>query len=260
MTSEINLQSKGYAVHTPIYEGPLDLLLQLIENAKLDITLLSLSLVTDQYLEYIKKLQVLEIDDVTEFLVVAAKLIQIKSEYLLPKPQVHPEESEFDGYELAQQLIIYKKFKESAFFLQNREESNLRTYLRVAAPLGLRTKFENEDYTIFDLEAAARYILTQIDNRPEIESVVTLPKITIREKISKIASFLIRNQKGSFNSMLDIHPTRIEIVVTFLAMLELIKRHLITITQSELFGEIFIQPTDQWSQEDVNSITVEFEE
>lgn len=260
MTSENNTHNQIYAVHTPIYEGPLDLLLQLIENAKLDITLLSLSLVTDQYLEYIKKIKVLKISDVSEFLVVAAKLIQIKSEYLLPKPHDLVEEPEYEGQDLARQLIIYKKFKEAAAYLQNREESKLRSYLRVASPPVINKKFENENYTIYDLKSAAIYILTNIDSRPEIASVVTLPKITIRDKLSKISSFLISNKTGTFQSLLDKNPTRIDVVVTFLAMLELIKRHLITISQSQIFGEIFIQPSDQWSQTDVNSIVVEFDE
>lgn len=255
-----NNQITGYSVHTPIYEGPLDLLLQLIENAKLDITLLSLSHVTDQYLEYIKNLQVLEIQGISEFLVVAAKLIQIKSEYLLPKPQIISEEPEYEGHDLAQQLILYKKFKEAALFLQTREENNLRTYLRVANLPAIKPKLENDEYMISDLVIAAETILNKVDHRPEITTVVTLPKITIHDKLSRIASFLKRNKKGSFRSILEKKPTRIDIVVTFLAMLELIKRHLILISQDELFGEIYIQPAEQWAQEDVYSITTEFDE
>ncbi len=102
---------------TPVYEGPLDLLLQLIEKAELDITKLSLAIVTDQFLDYIKNIPENSIENVSSFLVIASRLIQIKSEAILPRPPVR-EPGEIDpGEALAQQLITYKRFKELANFL-----------------------------------------------------------------------------------------------------------------------------------------------
>src|SRR5512141_2372101 len=109
-------QTGGYTVTIPVYEGPLDLLLQLIERAELDITAVALAKVTDQYLTYIHKMQV-PADEVSAFLVVAAKLLQIKSEALLPRPPVRKEGEEDPGEALARQLRIYKRFKELSGWL-----------------------------------------------------------------------------------------------------------------------------------------------
>src|SRR4030042_6508037 len=105
-------QVSNYTIATPVYEGPLDLLLQLIERAELDITKLSLAMVTDQYLEYIHQLTDLEADDVSAFLVIEAKLLQIKSEALLPRPPEREPGEEDLGRSLVDQLKLYKRFKE----------------------------------------------------------------------------------------------------------------------------------------------------
>src|SRR5512138_1256566 len=117
----------GYTVTIPVYEGPLDLLLQLIERAELDITAVALAQVTDQYLAYIHQMQV-PADEISAFLVVAAKLLQIKSEALLPRPSVRKEGEEDLGEALARQLRIYKRYKEISKWLEDRESRHLRTY------------------------------------------------------------------------------------------------------------------------------------
>jgi segregation and condensation protein A len=101
----------NYTVRTTVYEGPLDLLLDLIERAELDITSVSLALVTDQYLAYIKNLERINADEVSAFLVIAAKLLQIKSEALLPRPPTRPAGEEDAGRSLVDQLKLYKRFK-----------------------------------------------------------------------------------------------------------------------------------------------------
>ncbi len=112
--------SDVYTVITPVYEGPLDLLLQLIEKAELDITKLSLAIVTDQFLEYIRDIPENSIENVSSFLVIASRLIQIKSEAILPRPPTR-EPGEIDpGEALARQLITYKRFKELANILAQR--------------------------------------------------------------------------------------------------------------------------------------------
>src|SRR4030066_1388828 len=117
-----NQQISNYSISTPVYEGPLDLLLQLIERTELDITTLSLALVTDQYLQYIHQLTELAPDEVSAFLVIAAKLLQIKSEALLPRPPSREPGEEDPAEALARQLQVYKKFKEIAAFLEQRQE------------------------------------------------------------------------------------------------------------------------------------------
>ncbi|HEY2979571.1 MAG TPA: segregation/condensation protein A, partial [Anaerolineales bacterium] len=121
----------GYKVHTPVYEGPMDLLLDLIERAELDITAVSLALVTDQYLNYLHGLDEANPDEISAFLVIAAKLVLIKSEALLPRPPARAPGEEDLGQTLVEQLKLYKRFKEIGGWLMDRQENNLRTYLRV---------------------------------------------------------------------------------------------------------------------------------
>ncbi|NIP43484.1 MAG: segregation/condensation protein A, partial [Aliifodinibius sp.] len=116
-----------YIVATPVYEGPLDLLLSLIQSADLDITALSIALVTDQYLAHIRTLTNLSAENVSSFLVIASKLVQIKSEALLPKSDDHDYEVESPAEELAQQLIQYKQYKKIANYLQSRETTGYKS-------------------------------------------------------------------------------------------------------------------------------------
>ncbi len=234
-------QSKGYIVSTPVFEGPLDLLLQLIERAELDITRLALATVTDQYLEHLRAMQEFKTEEVSAFLVIAAKLLQIKSEVLLPRPPAREPGDDDPAEALVQQLIIYKRFKEIAGYLASRESAGLKAYLRLAPAPRLDINLDLGDLTLVDLAAAARAIFLKIDDRPELSEVVAPPRITIREKIHHIAYRLLREGKIDFETLFSSPPTIIEIVVTFLAMLELIKRSLIYVHQDHLFGEITIE-------------------
>ncbi|RME05966.1 MAG: chromosome segregation protein ScpA, partial [Anaerolineae bacterium] len=125
-------QIADYKVVTPVYEGPLDLLLQLIEQAELDITRLALAQVTNQYLEHLQSMPQRDPEEVSAFLVIAAKLLQVKSEALLPRPPVREEGEEDPGEALARQLIIYRRYKQIAEQLGERSRQGLRCYLRLA--------------------------------------------------------------------------------------------------------------------------------
>src|SRR4026208_520884 len=124
----------NYNVHTPVYDGPLDLLLNLIEHAELDITSVSLAMVTDQYLAYINGLEQTNADEISAFIVIAAKLLQIKSEALLPRPPTRGPGEEDAGRSLVDQLKLYKRFKEIGGWMNERQEGNLRNYLRNCPP------------------------------------------------------------------------------------------------------------------------------
>lgn len=238
-----------YRVSTPLYEGPLDLLLQLIERAELNITNLALAQVTDQYLGYLRNLPDREAGEVSEFLVIAAKLLQIKSEVLLPRPPTLDISEEEPGEALARQLRVYKRFKEIAQLLGAKEAAGLHTYLRLASTPEVKHRVEIGDYTLSDVVNAAREVLLRIDDRLEINTVVKAPKITIREKINQISQFLQKFRRSTFKLLLTNNPSQGDVVVTFLAMLELIKRHLIIARQSSLFGEIEIEASDSWDEE-----------
>lgn len=238
-------QTDGYKIDTEVYSGPLDLLLQLIEKAELDITRLALAQVTDQYLDYMHHLQVQDAAEVSAFLVIAAKLVQIKSAALLPKPVIPELQSEEDpGEALARQLIIYKRFKELAKNLENREAEGLHTYLRLdsTASLQIPSRLDISDLTLEDIIQAARDIFGNPNNLPPLSEVVSKTRFTIRQKISTILDTLKKTGKLNFGSLLSEKGNRIEIVVTFLAMLELIKRHMIGAVQIAPFSEIELQP------------------
>ena len=138
----------NYTVQTPVYEGPLDLLLDLIERAELDITEVSLALVTDQYLAYISGIEELNADEISAFLVIAAKLLQIKSEALLPRPPAREPGEEDAGRSLVDQLRLYKRFKEIGGWLNARRDSNLQTFLRIAPPPKVEPKLDLSNITL----------------------------------------------------------------------------------------------------------------
>ena len=250
MFNTANQQVSNYTIATPVYEGPLDLLLQLIKRAELDITKLSLSIITDQYLEYIHQLIDLSADEVSAFLVIAAKLLQIKSEALLPRPPQREPGEEDPGEALAKQLIVYKRYREIAGILNQREEDGLRTYLRVAPPPKLESSYDLTGITIDDIAAAAQEIFTDLNLAEALKTVVPPSRVTIREKITLITDSLRHQKYVSFRSLVNHENSRLEIVVTFLAMLELIKRHLVRVSQEGLFGDISLEVSEAWDKFD----------
>ena len=239
----------SYTVVTPVYEGPLDLLLQLIERAELDITSLALAQVTDQYLEHIHNITDLSPDEVSAFLVIAARLLQIKSEALLPRPPQREPGEEDPGEALARQLILYKRFKELANLLAFRESKHFHTYTRQAPPPQLELGIDLSGLTLADLLAAAHWIFSQEGIISELGMVVPPPRVTIREKIGVIAEFLRRYQAGTFDQLLSDHRYRLDVVVTFLALLELVKRRMVVAKQEALFGQIAFEPSEAWNED-----------
>jgi segregation and condensation protein A len=246
MFNPANQQVSNYTIATPVYEGPMDLLLQLIERAELDITKLSLALITDQYLDYIHTLTDLDADEVSAFLVIAARLLQIKSEALLPRPPQREVGEEDPGEALAKQLVIYKRFREIAAILDQREANGKRTYLRVAPPPKIEGSYDLSGITIDDIAAAAQEIFADLNRADALSTVVPPSRVTIREKISLITDYLHRQKSVSFRSLLNHENSRLDIVVTFLAMLELIKRHMVRVSQDGLFGDISLEVSEAW--------------
>jgi segregation and condensation protein A len=254
--TQLSHQTGGYTVIIPVYEGPLDLLLQLIEHAELDITSVSLALVTEQYLTYIHQMQV-PAEEISAFLVVAAKLLQIKSEALLPRPPVREAGEEDLGESLARQLRIYKRFKELSNWLDERASQHIRTFLRVAAPLKVEGRLDLSNITLADLLLAAEDIFSEEAEKQALETVISAPRITIREKIALIAERLGKNRNANFSGLLGKKPSRLEVVVTFLALLELIKRYRVSAQQEKLFSDIHIEKLEEWGTEE--ELEIEFE-
>jgi segregation and condensation protein A len=238
----------AYTVAIPVYEGPLALLLDLIERAELDITAVSLAQVTDQYLTYVRALEHVTADEISSFLVIAAKLIQIKSEALLPRPPVREIGEEDPVEDLARQLRLYKLYKEIGLWLEDRQDKNLRTYLRVAPPPKVEAKLDLSNITLADLLDAAERMFAQEQERQALGTVISAPKITIREKIELIVNRLRTRTTSTFRGLLGEKPTRLEIVVTFLALLELVKRYRVQARQESLFSDIDIEPLEEFRE------------
>ena len=254
--AQLSNQTGNYSVTTSVYEGPLDLLLQLIEHAELDITAVSLAQVTDQYLSYIHEMQV-PAEEISAFLVVAAKLLQIKSEALLPRAPTREVGEEDTGEALARQLRIYKRFKELANWLDDRVTRNLHTYLRVASLPKLEGRVDLSNITLADLISAAVDIFTEEAEKQSLGTIISAPRITIREKITLIAELLGRSKNATFRGLLGKEPTRLEIVVTFLALLELVKRYRVAARQEALFSDIQIEKMEEWGTDE--DLEIEFE-
>jgi segregation and condensation protein A len=211
----------------------------LIEKRELDITKVSLAQVTDQYLGYISLLHELEAAALADFLVIAAKLLLIKSQMLLPQPPPIEEEEDV-GDDLVRQLIEYKKFKEAAQELRQREETGLRAYVRVAPPPKLERALDLEGITLDDLLEAVQQALAVTPLAPSVSNMVAPITVTIADKISQIEAALRRRGRVSFNRLLSRAVSRVEIIVAFLAVLELIKRQRVDVQQERAFGEIII--------------------
>jgi segregation and condensation protein A len=243
-------QEQPYLVQLDVFEGPLDLLLHLIEKQELDITKVSLAAVTDQYLEYIRHIERISAENLADFLVVAAKLLLIKSRALLPGAAQEEVEGEEDlGEELAQQLREYKRFKELAGQLREREKEGLRAYLRIAPLPQLERKLDPTAVSLDDLIAAVRAAMAVQPESGPVDERVAPFTISVADKIHDIESLVSQRGSFSFQRMLRRAKSRAEIIVTFLALLELIKAARVRVQQQQLFGEILVLAPQQASTE-----------
>ena len=249
---------KPYQVATAVYEGPLDLLLQLIERAELDITKLSLAQVTDQYLDYIRHLEQRDMEDVSAFIVIGSRLIQIKSEALLPRSIQRDQGEEDPGEALARQLIAYKRYRQIADLLAHKEEAGLRSHLRLAPVPQFEAKLDLTGIGLTELLSAAQSVFSQASQKSTLETVVTRPRVTIREKIHRIARFLRKHNVITFTSLLSDRNSKLDIIVTFLAILELMKLRLVEAQQEKQFGNISIKSISDWDYNE--DLEIEFGE
>ena len=231
----------GYQVALPVFEGPLDLLLHLIEREELDITQVSLAQVTNQYLEYLADLSERDPDSLADFLVVAAKLLLIKSRVLLPRPPASISSEEEDiGQDLIQQLIEYKRFKEAAGWLKQLDEQGLHSYIRLAGMPALDRVVDLGEVTLDDLLSAVRDVLAVKPPEPSVNGTVAPVRISIADQIALIEKKTRRGRSVSFRRLLEGATSRTEVIVTLLALLEMVKQLRVTMHQDERFGDIQI--------------------
>lgn len=239
-----------YPVSLPVFEGPLDLLLQLIERNELEISAVSLVAVTEQYLRTIETLDVVDPGALADFLAVASRLLLIKSRSLLPQPRQLEEgeqEDEESADALVRRLIEYRQFKEIAEMLRKREEAGLRAYTRIADQPTLERRLDFTGLHVDQLYQAFKRVLDRIPADVPLPRVRTYT-VTVAEQIEyvrmrlKAALEVDGNEPILFTTLLSAQTTRLEVIVTFLAILELIKQREISATQDEVFGEILLVP------------------
>lgn len=236
-----------YQVRLPEFEGPLDLLLRLIEQARLDITKIALAQVTDQFLDYVQEhLDRLPPEEISAFLVVAARLLQIKSEALLPRPRPAFSEESDPGQELVEQLRRYRRFQERAWWLQERIQQGPWLFPVAAWPVPVTPALvELEGVTLEALVQAARRYLAPESSLPR--RVLKLTYIPLRRLITALRQALrvrsrlsffqwLRNQRGQSKALA---------AAAFLALLEMVRQGEVVARQPELFGDIWLESPSQ---------------
>jgi segregation and condensation protein A len=232
-----------YSVELPAFSGPLDLLLHLIERNELDITAISLAAVTEQYLAAMELVREERLAQLMDFLVIAAKLLLIKSRALLPRPAaLFPEDEALEdpAETLARQIRNYKRFKEVASWLGDRESQGVRTFLRVAPPPQIDGTLDLTGISIDTLSAALKAAIERSANvNGNLGSTVTQPKFTLEGQVAHLRSRLGTGRRVLFADLLSpAGTTWSELSVTLLAVLELMKREEISARQTVMFGPI----------------------
>lgn len=245
------MPATSYKVKLEVFEGPLDLLLYLIRQEEIDIYDIPIARITQQYLEYLEFMKSLDIEIAGEFLVMAATLLKIKSRMLLPRHEELGEEAEDPRKDLVQQLLEYRKFKEIAERLGEKEYQQRRMFPR---PKG---GFDNAaeiippeppapEVGMFELLTAFKQVLERIDKLKLYEIVGE--DISIEERIDFVLKTIAQRRRMTFMELFENEHRRLVMVVTFFALLELMRLGRVSVRQEKLFGEITIEYSDQPQQ------------
>ncbi len=233
-----------YKVKLEIFEGPLDLLLYLIKQDEIDIYEISLERITSQYLEYLQAFKELNIDIAGEFIVMAANLIYLKSRSLLPLDQQPPDEDAAEDdprWDLIRQLIEYKKFKEAAGQLQVRALEQERIFARSGIGPGIfeLAPLRLGEVGIFQLINAFQTVIKRMEAREDLRELFG-EHFTVSDKIDEILQRMSEGAALKFSELFAEMASRVEVVVTFLALLELIRLKQVRVTQTDPFADIEI--------------------
>jgi segregation and condensation protein A len=232
---------ESYSIRLPAFEGPLDLLLHLIRENKVDIYDIPIALITRQYLDYIEMMKELNLEVAGEFLVMAATLIHIKSRMLLPVEETADTLEEMDPrFELVQRLIEYQAFKDAALGLREKEEEHEGVFSRRSAAEDEGGEEEQEflfDVNLFDLIGAFKKVL---ETAPLEVMEVTRATLTVKDRMSVIMETLQGAEALRFEDLFKGDFTRGHLVVTFVALLELLRLGLARAYQEREFGEIWV--------------------
>jgi segregation and condensation protein A len=233
----------AYTFRLPEFEGPLDLLLQLIERAELDITSIALASVADEYLAHVRALEERDLRALADFLAIAARLLLIKSRALLPRPTTPGAQPAPDptADELAAQLRHYQQYKRAAALLREWAEADRQLFVRNAPPPPLPPLPEQPLGVAGDLIAALeRRLMLLRSEAPRPTAVVLPPRLTVRQVAAQVRERLAWQQWFAFDDLLSLAATRQEVIVSLWAVLEMLKRGAVVVQQPILFGPIRI--------------------
>lgn len=226
-----------YHIKLEKFEGPLELLLKLIEEQKLDITQVSLANVADQYLDYISQKEKITLENLADFLTVASKLILIKSKALLPTLEFS-EEEEKEIHDLEKQLAEFKKFKDISKEIGKISELKKISYSREKF-ISIKSFFyPPENINIFDLKKFFVKILDEIPIAEKLEEEMVREVVTLEEKIGHLHDFIREKIETSFSELISNKEDKVDVIVSFLAMLEMVKQKIINVEQDKLFESI----------------------
>lgn len=225
------------------FEGPLDLLLQLTEEQQLDITALSLAEVTEQFLQYIKNLEQKNPANLADFLVIAAKLLVIKSKALLPNLDLGPEEEEA-AFDLTTQLLLYKKFKEVGKFLKRLDLQGHQTWTREVDFYEKIAFLPDPDMTVHALAQSLKVLANELKEIIKLPQKIMEEVVSITEKIEHIQKLISQKIETSLSVLIKEAKNKTEVIVTFLALLELTKQKILQLEQNEMFSDIIIRKHD----------------
>ncbi|RMD95617.1 MAG: hypothetical protein D6813_00020 [Calditrichaeota bacterium] len=233
-----------YKVQLKTFEGPLDLLLYLIRKNEVDIYDIPVAEITRQYLEYLEVIKLLDLDNAGDFILMAATLIRIKAQMLMPRPEMEEEEEEDPRAELVRRLLEYKRFKEVAQSLSKLEKQERNYFIKSTREFDFEI-VENEEenpfgeVTLFDLMSVFKEVMKKLPEHTHY-TVEQIP-VTLEDQAEFIMQVLEEKSQVLFSELLSLIKERLILIVTFIALLELVKNKRIQLTQNEPFADIWIR-------------------
>jgi segregation and condensation protein A len=243
--AEKDVTTDPYKFELDVFEGPLDLLLYLIKREEVDIYNIPIETITTQYMEYLDLMRMLDLNIAGEFIVMAATLMMIKSRMLLPVDERPEDEDGADEddprWDLVRRLVEYKKFKDAALALQDREARQENVFAAGGEGVVLEPDpgLALRDVSLFDLITAFQGVLKRA--RPETMGEVFAESLTVADKIDALLTLLAEGGRVLFSELFDGTPSRHEVICTFLALLELIRLRQVCAVQRERFGDIALE-------------------
>ncbi|MBU6447855.1 segregation/condensation protein A [Patescibacteria group bacterium] len=222
------------------FNGPLDLLLQLIEQQEMDITQIALAAVTEQFLQHIKTLEVLDPTQLADYLSVAAKLLVIKSKAILPTLELDKEDEEI-AIDLEKRLLLYKQFKEAAKYLHTLDNRRKQSFTRDVTFEERINFYPDPEVSADMLHQIILGILKQLEEINNLPKATVKEAISIQDKISALQNTLSEKIETKLSDLLATAKDKTEVIVTFLALLEMIKQRILSVEQEQIFSEITIK-------------------